>query len=788
MMLLSVGNVRMLSPLGAGGSGGLLNQPIDISDDFQQLENEYFIPGEVKEYDVEKGEGKLQWNFHRWTLDWFFNKIDKHLEYQETKNAPFQDYDTHPQCYFSITFVNQRTIRLRMKTTTSPQVAHPTIILHEEPAMDHSWQTEDSAEWVRYKGGYGSVVLNKKVWQLEVHDACGKLLMGTQSTAELKAMHSKAMPFLFMRRSSDYSRSLAASFTLLPGERIYGCGESFTSLNKRGQKVVLWTTDTQSTASQQMYKPIPFFMSNRGYGMFVHTSSPVTIDFGFTHDGSKTIYVGEDYLDLFIFIGTPEEILKEYTALTGKSPLPPLWSFGLWMSRFSYRSQDEVKMVADNLRKHSIPCDVIHIDAGWFKKGINCDFEFCKDTFPEPERMTSELKEKGFRTTLWQIPYFTPLNPIYAEVVQKQLYVKDGNGNVTNEDAILDFSNTDTIEWYTEKIKALLQQGISAIKVDFGEAAPYKGYYASGRTGFYEHNLYPLRYNQLVSEITKEVTGENIIWARSAWAGSQRYPLHWGGDAEVSDTGMAGTIRGGLSLGLSGFSFWSHDIGGFSGSPKEELFQRWAFFGLLSSHSRVHGFPPREPWEFSERFQNTFRKITELRYRLMPYIYTQAAIASEQGPPVLKALFLNYPDDPTAWMVEDQYLLGNCLLVAPLMEENINSRKVYLPEGKWVDYQTKKIYEGKQWSVIEAVELPGILLVKWGSLIPHIALVQSTEFMDWQKIELVAFSNGEATAKGEFYIPVTKQIISLESAKFGEEWELMSDTPEEVVEFSVRSF
>jgi alpha-D-xyloside xylohydrolase len=466
--------------------------------------------------------------------------------------------------------------------------------------------------------------------------------------------------------------------------------------------------------------------------------------------------------------------------------MPPLWSFGLWMSRFSYRSQKEVMTVADKLRKHKVPCDVIHIDAGWFKSGINCDFEFDQKNFSDPKKITAELKEKGFKTSLWQIPYFTPLNPIFEEVVKKKLYIKDGNGNVATEDAILDFSNPETTDWYSKKIKALLRLGIDVIKTDFGEAAPLKGVYASGRSGFYEHNNYPLRYTQLVSKITQEINHENLIWSRSSWAGGQRNPVHWGGDAEVSDAGMAGSLRGGLSLGLSGFSFWSHDIGGFSGAPKEELFKRWTFFGMFTSHSRVHGFPPREPWEFSDEFLKIFRKMVEMRYKLMPYIFTQAYIASQNGWPMLKAMFLNYPHDPTTWNLEDQFMFGDDLLIASIMEENTIERNVYLPKGKWINYFTNEVYVGSQWIKIRATEFPGIVLVKSGSVIPHIALAQSTEFMDWKNIELVVFDEENKSQTALFYFPNEKTIevqFNFEEKK----WKVNS-LQKSKIKFSVRRF
>ena len=245
--------------------------------------------------------------------------------------------------------------------------------------------------------------------------------------------------------------------------------------------------------------------------------------------------------------------------------------------------------------------------------------------------MIADLKKQGFHISLWQLPYFVPKNNLFNEIIEKGLYVKDANGNPPYEDATLDFSNPATVAWYQEKIAGLLKMGVGAIKVDFGEAAPQSGVYASGKTGFYEHNLYPLRYNKAVADITKQISGENIIWARSAWAGSQRYPLHWGGDAECTDNAMQSELRGGLSFGLSGFSFWSHDIGGFIEKSPEDLYRRWLPFGMLTSHSRCHGTPPKEPWEYGTAFNDYFRSVVELKYRLMPYIYAQAINCTETG-------------------------------------------------------------------------------------------------------------------------------------------------------------
>ncbi len=748
------------------------NNPIDLSESYHDTDNDYYLPGAVKSFNEKAADGTVEWSFHRYTMDWFFNKIDRHLALQSESSAPFQDYDLHPELDFSLSFISDRTVRLRMKTSKGAVTPSPSLMIDETIGNQNNiWSVGKEESVVKYFGKFAYISIDTKNFSIEVMNAKEEMLTSTVGMQNLKGMHTKATPFSFTRQASDYSVNIAASFTLRPDEKIYGCGESFTALNKRGQKLSLFTCDTQSTASQQMYKPIPFFFSSRGYGMFVHTSAPLTFDFGYRQSGTTTIYSGDEFLDLFLFIGSPQEILQEYTLLTGRSPLPPLWSFGLWMGCFSYKSETEVREVADKMREMKFPCDVIHIDAGWFKNGINCDFEFCTETFPEPAAMMEDLKNDGFRTSLWQIPYFTPNNPLYGEIIDKKLFIKNGKGDVSSLDAILDFSKEETIRWYEEKLSRLLQMGASAIKVDFGEAAPISGLYASGKSGWYEHNLYPLRYNKVVADLTRRLTNENIIWARSAWAGSQRYPLHWGGDAEVSDTGMAGTLRGGLSIGLSGFSFWSHDIGGFSGNPDEDLFSRWSFFGLMSSHSRVHGFPPREPWHYSKSFQSLFRSVSELRYKLIPYIYSQAASCSSQGLPLMRALLLNYSDDPTVWNIDDQYLLGNDILIAPLLEENTNKRWVYLPRGRWFNLLDKKFYEGARWHQLAAGELRGVILFRYGSLIPIMPPAQSTAFMNWNNIKLIAVSDGEDEVKGFLKMPNDTPVTEIKAALSGKKWE-----------------
>jgi alpha-D-xyloside xylohydrolase len=322
--------------------------------------------------------------------------------------------------------------------------------------------------------------------------------------------------------------------------------------------------------------------------------------------------------------------------------------------------------------------------------------------------------------------------------------------------------------------------GVGAIKVDFGEAAPLNGFYASGKGGLYEHNLYPLRYNKAVADITEQTNHEKIIWARSAWAGSQRYPLHWGGDAANTDMAMQSTLRGGLSFGLSGFSFWSHDIGGFVQSTPEELYRRWLPFGFLTSHSRAHGAPPKEPWLYNPSFVQAFRTAAEMKYKLMPYVYAQAKHCTENGLPMVRALCIEFPDDPGAWQVEDQYLFGQDMMVAPLFE-NGNSRSVYLPGGRWIDYQTGKTYD-KGWNVIETNLIPAIILIREGAAIPHASLAQSTDKINWNKISIRTYGK-TSEATGYFCLPTNNKLLTLKLSKKGNNYIL--NTAVEGITFSV---
>ena len=757
-MLLFAGGNLLAQPHVNDGTSYLMNQPLDMSTDFRDLSNTLFFADHLESFDAKSGEGLVNWKRGHLMPRQAFNTNGAQPRKMRMLDFPFTAYENDPNLKFKIDFVTPRTVRIRMLTTPVEPKPAASIMLAKEPGRDGSWKVTETNDKIIYSSDYGTIQINKNPWRIVLKDKAGRILSQTAALSDADSTQVKYTPFCFVKRGSDNARRINPVFTLTADEMIFGCGESATGLNKAGQKVNLFVTDPQGPETDQMYKPIPFFMSNRGYGMFMHTSAPVTCDFGATYIGLNKMFMGDENLDLFVFFGEPKDILDEYTDLVGKPGMPPLWSFGTWMSRITYFSEKEGYDVAANIRKNKYPCDVIHFDTGWFDVDWQCDYKFSENRFQNPQQMLKDLRSQGFHVCLWQLPYFTPKNRYFSELIEKDMYVKNGNGERPNEDVVLDFSNPETVKWYQDKLAGLLNIGVSAIKVDFGEAAPLNGIYASGKSGWYEHNLYPVRYDMAVSEITKKLHNENIMWARAAWAGSQRYPLHWGGDAATTNTGLLGTLRAGLSFGLSGFSFWSHDMGGFVKSTPEDLYCRWIPFGFLTSHTRAHGAPPTEPWLYdSKRVQDVFRKSAEMKYRLMPYVYAQAKECTEKGLPMLRALFVEFPDDPGAWKVDDEYLFGSQILVAPLLESGMTGRTVYLPEGKWIDYQTEKVYEGG-WHRIEAGSLPIIMLVRDGSVLPHLKLAQSTAEMDWSKMSLKVYSADKKQAEGLVCLPADNRI------------------------------
>jgi alpha-D-xyloside xylohydrolase len=449
--------------------------------------------------------------------------------------------------------------------------------------------------------------------------------------------------------------------------------------------------------------------------------------------------VEEESIDYFVIYGPdPASILARYAGLTGRAPVPPVWSFGLWLSRNSYTSWDVVHEVVDSADAHNLPFDVIHLDTAWFKEDWNCDLRFSAERFADPAAHMARLRGRGVRVSLWQYNFIPPCedNQNYLEARERGYFVQaedggefsypDGTIGSWIDDQIIDFTKPDAVAWYARQIEELIRKGAAAIKVDFGEGVPDRAKYEN-LPGNRVHNLYSLIYTRAIAEATHRASGEWIVWARSGTAGSQRFPVHWGGDSQCSWAGLRGTLKATISIGLSGIPYFSHDIGGFIGRPSAELYIRWAQFGLLSSHSRTHGAGDqnsREPWSFGDDADAIFRDFARLRYSLLPYLLVCAHDAADRGLPVVRSMLLEFPDDDIAWTLEDQYMLGGSLLVAPVLApmDREAARRYYLPPGTWYDYWTKERIESTgEWRE-EEVRLDRIpVLVRGGSVIPYTA-------------------------------------------------------------------
>lgn len=748
----------------------LQGQAPDVSGDFSDLANTYFLADSIAGFNVSTGEGLLNWKRYRLAPRQAFNLNGYWPVRMRMLDFPDTQYDNDPDLRIKVSKIDSRTLRVTVYTSpVEPKMNDADDIMFSPEFIaakkGYGFSASASANSIVYKSDNGILEIQKYPFRLILKDKNGKILTQTRHIIDDDSTQVKLLPFNFIKRGSDNSRSINPVFLLSPGERIYGLGESFTSLNKAGQKINLSVVDPQGPETDGMYKPVPFYFSNRGYGIFMHTSAPSTVDFGASYIGAQRLFMADETMDFFIFFGEPKDILDEYTGVTGKSPMLPLWTFGTWMSRISYFSQKEGLEVARQLRANKIPADVIHFDTGWFGTDWQCDYEFSKERFPNPAGMLKGLRKDGFHTCLWQLPYFTPKNRYFKELVDGGMSVHNANGTLNYEDAVLDLSNPKTVNWYQNKIAGLIKQGVSVIKCDFGEAAPYDGLYYSGKTGLYEHNLFPLRYNKALWEAVRDNSdgNEGVIWARSAWAGSQRYPLHWGGDAatnEIGSIGMLGDLRGGMSFGLSGFSFWSHDMGGFVTKSPEGLYRRWLPFGFLSSHTRAHGAPPTEPWLIGKSFTDAFRDCAEMKYKLMPYVYAQAKLCTEKGLPMVRALFVEFPHDAGAWFVEDEYMYGSQILVAPLLESG-SDRTVYLPKGKWIDYQSGYVYDGG-YQTIKAGRIPCVILVRDGSLIPQVPVAQNTSEIRWDLLQWKSFKVEAEKCIGYMFKPGMTTVQTIE--------------------------
>jgi len=539
------------------------------------------------------------------------------------------------------------------------------------------------------------------------------------------------------------------------GEQIFGLGERFGPYVKNGQSVDIWNADG-GTSSEQAYKNVPFHLSSAGYGVLVDHPGRVSYEIGSEAVSATQFSVEGHRLRYLVIAGpTPTDVLRRYTGLTGRPALPPAWSFGLWLSTSFTTDYDEATVTSfiDGMAERGIPLSVFHFDCFWMRGFHWCDFVWDPATFPDPKGMLARLHERGLKVCVWINPYIAQRSHLFDEGAEKGYLVKRADGSVWQWDmwqagmALVDFTNPDAWAWYSSKLKGLLDDGVDAFKTDFGERIPTDVVWHDGADPELMHNYYTQLYNQCVFELLERERGEGeaVLFARSATAGGQQFPVHWGGDCESTFVSMAESLRGGLSLALSGFGFWSHDIGGFEGTPEPAVYKRWVQFGLLSSHSRLHGSTSyRVPWLVDDEAVEVTKQFTELKCSLMPYLLECARVAHEDGVPVMRPMLLEFPDDPTAAVLDRQYMLGPSLLVAPVFDAS--QVTYYVPEGTWTSLLDGSSVTGPQW-VRETHGFDSLpLLVRPGSIITWGATTDRPDY-DWADgvtLEIFGIEDGQS--------------------------------------------
>ena len=548
--------------------------------------------------------------------------------------------------------------------------------------------------------------------------------------------------------------------TLDVGENIYGFGEKFTPFVKNGQNVEIWNADG-GTCSEQSYKSIPFYLSSNGYGVLVNSAGKVSFEVASDTVSKVSMTLPGEELEYYLFAGENlEQVMVKYTDLTGKPALPPAKSFGLWLSTsFTTEYNEEtVNKFVDGMFSRDIPLNMFHFDCFWMKGFEWTNFEWDKASFPDPEGQLRRLHEKGLGVCCWINPYIAQRASLFDEGVKNGYFIKNPDGSVFQTDlwqsgmAIVDFTNPDAYKWFGDHVKKLASMGVDSIKTDFGERIPTNVRYFDGSDPIAMHNYYTYLYNKCVFEALESVVGKNkpVLFARSATVGGQKFPVHWGGDCSAEYTSIAETLRGGLSLCSSGFGFFSHDIGGFEQTATADVYKRWCAFGLLSTHSRLHGSTSyRVPWAYEEDTPDNpenacavLRFFVKLKGRLMPYLFAQAVKTHETGIPMMRPMVMSFADDPAVPTLDKQYLLGDSLLCAPVMNAE-GTADVYLPEGKWTDIITGETVEGGRFVRRKCSFLEMPVYARPGSIVVYGDFKQDAVYDYVQNAEAVIYNLAE---------------------------------------------
>ena len=542
-------------------------------------------------------------------------------------------------------------------------------------------ETEEDENTLIIRSGESSLIINKKDYGYELK----------RGNRTVTASKNGALAYI----DGNHGSFMREQLNLRVGEHVYGLGERFGNFIRNGQSIDIINKDG-GTFTEQSYKNIPFYITDNNLGVFVNHTEEINFEVASENVSKVQFSVRGECLDYFLIAGeSMKDVITLYTGLTGRVPKLPDWSFGLWLSTSFSTDYDEQTVLSfvDGMRDCGIDLSVFHFDCFWMKDSHWCNFLWDSDMFPDPEGLIAKLHDRGLHVCVWINPYIAQQSEIFDEAAKNGYLIRKTDGSVWQTDlwqagmGIVDFTNKDAAKWYQGKLKVLLDMGVDCFKTDFGERIPVDDVvFADESDPLRMHNYYTYLYNSTVFELLKKEKGkgEAVLFARSATAGCQQFPVHWGGDCHSDYPSMEQTIRGGLSLMLSGFSYWSHDIGGFEDKSTPDVYKRWAAFGLLSSHSRLHGSTSyRVPWNYDEESVTVLRHYVELKKSLMPYINTARSAAEESGLPVMRPMILEFQDDPICAFLDRQYMLGSNVLVAPVFDED-GWVEFYLPEGTWV--------------------------------------------------------------------------------------------------------
>ena len=601
-------------------------------------------------------------------------------------------------------------------------------------------QIEETDTELIYRSGRTSAVIDKRPasWGIRFLDG----------DRELTETGYRNMAYM---QNRDTGRNyMTEQLALDVGESVYGFGERFTPFVKNGQVVEMWNEDG-GTASEIAYKNIPFYISNKGYGVLVDNEGDVSFEIASEKVERLQFSAEGERLDYYVINGSdPKRTVSLYTELTGKPALPPAWSFGLWLTTSFTTDYDEetTSGFIQGMADRDIPLHVFHFDCYWMEAYEWCNFTWDARTFPEPKEMLKRYHDRGLKICVWINPYIGQKSPLFREGMEHGYLLKRSNGDVWQTDlwqagmGIVDFTNPAAVTWYQEKLKTLLDMGVDCFKTDFGERIPVRDIaYFDGSDPVKMHNYYPFLYNKAVFELLERErgTGEAVLFARSATVGGQQFPAHWGGDCSASYPSMAETLRAGLSLACAGFGFWSHDMGGFENTASADVYKRWCQFGMLSSHSRLHGSGSyRVPWLFDEEACDVLRKFVKAKCALMPYLYRQAVKAHEDGIPMMRPMFLEFPEDRACEPLDRQYMLGDSLMVAPVFRES-GEAEYYLPEGTWYNLLTEARAEGGRWhkEQFDYFSLP--LMLRPGSILAVGAHTERPDYAFYEGVKLLVY-------------------------------------------------